>query len=276
MYVVALLLISNLLNAVPESRSGSILVTKFSEERLIMAADSRSTDNNGHRIDDSECKIHVIGKNLVFVAGGREHVDDARTHKTIVDATNIAISVRRSNSTASIEKVATLWGREMELALQDLGKLSRQALLGGLGKDQVVALGIFAGTEPDGRIAAYVVGINYDIVASIIVLTPHLQPLEHHTVVHFAHGTAEIDEFMKAETKRARDWKVKVTLELDSKHIVDREPFFLIAGVQAAIEWANDQTIGGDVDALILHKGGKIEWVQKKKNCYQAPDEPTH
>jgi hypothetical protein len=273
MYVIALLL---LLNALPESRSGSILATKFSDERIIMAADSRATDNNGHRIDDCDCKILIIGKSLVFVTGGRGHADDPRTHKTIVDATDIAMSVRRSNSTASIEKVATLWGQKMKLALGELGKLSREALLGGLEKDQVVALGVFAGTEPDGRISAYVLGINYEIDGGNIILTTHLQPVQHGTVAFFTHGTAELDEFMIAKTKRARDWNIRLMKELESKHIADYEPYRLIAGVQAAIEWANDEAIGGDVDALILHKGGKIEWLQKKKHCYESPKQSAH
>jgi hypothetical protein len=57
--------------------------------------------------------------------------------------------------------------------------------------------------------------------------------------------------------------------DLDSKHIVgtDREPYLLIGCVYAAIEWANDPEIGGDVDALMLHRGGRIEWLQEKKNC---------
>jgi hypothetical protein len=59
--------------------------------------------------------------------------------------------------------------------------------------------------------------------------------------------------------------------ELDSRHTTDQRPYFLVEGVKAAIKWANDEAIGGDVDALVLHKGGKIEWLQKKKNCYQSP-----
>jgi len=272
MYVAALIL---LLNALPESRRGSILATKFSDERLIMAADSKAIDNNGHRIDDCECKIHIIGKSLIFVTGGREHVDI--NNKTFLDATDIAVSVRRSNSTASIEKVATLWEQRMEMALEKLGKISRQILLGGLGKDQAVAVGVFAGTESDGRISLCMSEIGYDIVGGNVVLKTHLQMIEPPSIgSFFTHGAAFFNEFVIGKTQRARDWQIRLKQEIDSKHIVDYDPYFLIAGVQAAIEWANDEAIGGEVDALILHKGGKIEWLQKKKHCYHEPDQPAH
>lgn len=274
MYVIALILALTL-HPIPESRNGSILATYFSDERLIMAADSRATDNNGRRIDDCECKIRVIGRNLVFVGGGRQHVDNPRNHKIIVDATDIAISIRRSNPTASVKKVATIWGQRMKVALGELGKLNRKALLDGLEKGQPIAVGVFGGTESDGRISAYVVGITYDIVRDEIVLAADLRPIGFGTAVFFAHGIAEVDEFMIAKTERASAWNDRMFKEFAAKHIVDFAPYRLINAVQAAIAWANDESIGGDVDALILSKGGKIEWLQKKPHCHGDKTRPN-
>ena len=247
----------------------SILATKFSDDRIIMAADSRATDAKGHRIDDLECKIRVIDTNLVFVAGAKANV--SINNKTFLDADQIAVSVRQGNSTANIKTVATLWGQEMKSAFEKLGKLNRAGLLSMLEKNQAVALGVFAGTESDGHISVYFVEMGYDIVDGNIVFPTTVTPIEHGTGSFFFHGSAAFMEFVSGNTKRAQERRIRLAWELASKHVKDVEPAYLIAGVQAAIDWSNDEAIGGDVDALVLHKGGKIEWLQKKKTCYQPP-----
>jgi hypothetical protein len=271
MYVIALLL-TIALHPTPETRNGSILAADFSEERIVMAADSRATDNNGHRIDDAECKINVIANSLIFVAGGREHISEHNTGKTLVDATELAVSARRENPKASVEKVAMLWGEKMKASLGEIGKLNREALIGGLEYGQTtIALGIFAGAESDGRLSAYETDIDYAIVQREIILTAHPSPIPHDIQTFFHHGGVQFGEFIEDRTPRASAWRLKLRRELDSKHITDQAPYFLIEGVRAAIEWAHDEAIGGEVDALILHRGGKVEWLYKKKDCYHSP-----
>src|ERR1035438_3449090 len=89
----------------------SILATKFSDDRIIMAADSRATDAKGHRIDDLECKIRVIDTNLVFVAGAKANV--SINNKTFLDADQIAVSVRRgtvsTTSNARLGSSTQIW-----------------------------------------------------------------------------------------------------------------------------------------------------------------------
>jgi len=72
---------------------------------------------------------------------------------------------------------------------------------------------------------------------------------------------------LKGETRRAVERNSRLKKELKSRHITDYEPYRLIAGVEAAIEWSQNPAIGGPVDAVIIHKGGKIEWLQRKKSC---------
>jgi hypothetical protein len=260
MYVIALFL---LLHAPPESRSGTIIATKFSDERLIIAADSRVSDINGSLANERECKIHVIDKSLVFAGAGKQRI--IYDKKTFLDGTDIATRVRHSNSTASVGRVATLWAQQMKFVLGEVGASSREALLKGL-KTEIVVRGIFIGVAPKGRIAAYNAAIIYKLIGSKILLTSRVEPLGRGIRV-FSRDSAVFQEFLSHDTKRAVDWNTRLEKELDAKNIRDYDPYRLIAGVEATIQWANDETIGGDVDALIMYKGGKIVWLKKKKNC---------
>jgi hypothetical protein len=260
MYVIALLL---LLHVLPDSRSGSIAVTSVSDDRLIVAADSRATDDNGHRIDDLECKIHMVGKNLILIPLGKAHFGN------VLDGADLAHKIYSANPNANTEKIATLWGQQMQSGLEMIGKRSQKTLLGGLQKDDVVlALGIFAGADANGKISAYQSVIKYKVDGNKIILSNDTETLPQGTTTVFFHGRSEAQEFLSGKTKRAYDRNIELMEELESKHITDYVPYRLIAAVEAAIAWANDEAIGGNVDALILYKGGKIEWLQRKNNCY--------
>jgi len=269
MYLIALILMLHALpESLPSSRSGTIVALDFSNERLIIATDSRVTDDDGH-INDCECKIHIIGTGMVFAASGIQRQVDNSTHKTTFDAVHIAAEVRRSNSTASVEKVATLWASKVKSAIGELGERNRKAILGRLINDQFVVSGIFIGAESDGHIAAYNSEIRYDLIGETIVLTNVVGPIKH-GVSTFFHDGEFAQELFASKTKRAHDEAIRLSNRLNAKHIADPSPYFLVAGVEAAIKWKTDELIGGDVDALIVHKNGKIKWFKKKKNCDRA------
>jgi hypothetical protein len=264
MYFVALLFL--LLDVLPQSHDGSILAVDFSAERIILAADSRETYNTDDPPDNCKCKIHVIGKGLIFVAGGRDSIENLTTHKMIYDAADVASQVRRDNRTASVETVADLWVKRMGNILAEFAKNYRQALIGGLKKDQPIVDAIFTGTGVDGRISACRRFIAFEVTKDGgLSLIANGSGLGYDQGTFFDHGSASFNEFMAGRTDRARKEQTRVMHE----HAKDSEPYLLIAGVKAAILWSNDPEIGGSVDALILHKNGHIEWLQKKKSCHQ-------
>jgi hypothetical protein len=260
MYVMALFL---LLHALPQSQSGTIVATEFSDERLIIAADSRGTDEYGKPITNCNCKIHVIGESLVFVGAGKDSI--VYNGMNLVDGAAAAVRVRRDNKTASVERIAQLWAQQMKIDLGKVGTISREMLLKGLDTEMIVH-GIFGGIADHGGITAYNAAVVYKLSGDTVILSVKVEPLGH-GLRGFTNHTDLLQEFFGHNTKRGIDWNAKLEKELDAKHISDYEPYRLIAGVEAAIKWANDKRIGGDVDGLILNKGGKIVWVKKKKNC---------
>jgi hypothetical protein len=222
MFVVALLF---LLHVLPETQSGTIIATYLSDERLIAAADSRITDNVGRAINDSRCKINVLGANSVFIAGGRAHVVNAH-----IDAMEIAAESRRNNRLATTEMLARLWGSKMKSALAAFGDIDRQGLIGGL-KTKQVAMAIFARAEK-GRIVAYVSEIDYRLDGKKIVLWNETFPLTKGVVVPL-HGGAEVKEFFTGSSQRALDLQSKFTKEIEFTHAANPDPYRLIAAVQA-------------------------------------------
>ncbi len=260
MYVIALFL---LLQALPESRSGTIIATEFSNERLIIAADSRATNNDGEPISDCECKIHVIAKGLVFAGSGKQHID--YNGRTFLDGTDVAMRVRRNNRNASVQRVATLWAQQMKVGLSEVGTRSRENLLKDLDTETIVH-GIFGGVTANGSIAAYNAAVIYELSGEKLILSTRVETLGHGLKV-FSDHVDLFQEFFGHNTRRGIDWNTKLDKDLDAKHIIDHAPYRLIAGVEATIKWANDTYIGGDVDGMIIYTGGKITWVKKKDNC---------
>ena len=259
------------LNSLPQFQSGTIVALEFSEERLIIAADSRLTDDNGKPLNDCACKISVIDKSLIFAGTGKQHL--TYNGRTFIDGTDVAVRVRRNNKSASVKRIATLWAEQMKITLGEVGKSSREALLKNL-STEIIVRGIFGGVEADGRIAVYNTAVIYKLSGGSVILSTKFQSLGHDMEV-FGHDDL-FQEFFNMKTKRGIDWNMRLDKELDAKHIGDREPYRLIAGLEATIQWANDSFIGGDVDELILNKGGKMTWVKRKTNCAEAEQHHGH
>ena len=81
-------------------------------------------------------------------------------------------------------------------------------------------------------------------------------------------GAGGVSEFLANDTSRAN--KAHTAFERDFRHMsfADRYPAVMYAAVQAAVSWGDKETVGGEVDEVVLSRDEHLHWVHRKPGCY--------
>ena len=77
-------------------------------------------------------------------------------------------------------------------------------------------------------------------------------------------------EFLAGRTLRAKNAVAQFRKRFGDETAKDYQAHRMTAAVEAALKWApeTDFKVGGKVDSVILERGGKLRWIQRKSNCY--------
>ena len=77
-----------------------------------------------------------------------------------------------------------------------------------------------------------------------------------------------IGEFWQNQSVRSKEANARMQKSISKIQSPDIDLIKLRFAVQSAIDWSdNPNVIGGPLDILELKAGGKIHWIQRKKNC---------
>jgi hypothetical protein len=261
--------------SIAQERHGTIAVVLYDVKRLIIAADSRNNFGKGLGAsqNDLSCKIAALGKYSVFVASGLIGYDNAgprdqlETWRATDEARRVYARLVKKHGEWQdeyIDEFARSWGEVVQSRIADLasfapltvhmaavdGLLTTALTATGHGKNiQVILIQI---GNKDGKIQ----------VTTLHRIGPEVCP-------PCALGRGEIvTEFVELKTERARIEAQRLSRETIGLSDDEREIRRIIRLVDLTIRLLPENTdVGGPIDALELHAGEPLRWIQRKSEC---------
>jgi hypothetical protein len=250
---IALPLLFASLGALSQDQGGTIVVLIFSQNAMVIAADSRTSLGHG-TYDDSGCKIAELKGKYVVAGTGRAG------YKGGWDAIAVAQQLRNKDS---VKNIATNWAKELAaLNSRDAqaGKVNPENLARGSIYSAIVAG--FEGGEP--------ILYKADVVK---VLAKHgppsyradvgLLPIQDGKMLPL--GTTDIaKEFIDQKTPRSKQWGSEFDLTKPWNDIMVPMARKVIA---LTAQYSTDKgRVGGETDVIQVDALG-VHWLARKKLC---------
>jgi len=187
-----------------QTKSGTVIVLGFSDRKVVLAADSReSTDEGDYR--DEGCKISALENKLVFTASGKARIGDWEATSEARSALQ-AVGIRQNYTSEHLDTIATKWGTAAGRKI--IARLGSEKVKDG----QVLITGVFIGADDIGRtniaqqtIRARVSGGSVSFRKSPVV-NAYRTPIMNFTAIGEANIT---DEFKAAVSLRSKEWRAQ-------------------------------------------------------------------
>lgn len=279
-YAFALLLTtveSFALNTV-KTKSGTIVVFGVSKNKIIVAADSRSSGRNA--AGDHQCKIITLNDRTAFSSNGLAGVwVELQPHPSkqivLMDANGNARSAFAAVpeiENDSLRIVAQRWGQNVS---QDLNaaivKYGPNLVFGGRTENPILN-GYFFGLSAKGSFALYMENITRD--GNIVSFDPEPKAINlPDTVTYGGQGsfTDDVAELVQGKTDWAKREAITRQKKLGSASKDDRDVLFAVSLIQSVYD-ANPRSpiIGGPIDSLTITPAG-VRWHCQKKECQKSP-----
>jgi hypothetical protein len=245
---------------------GSLVVGMFSRkgEYIVVGAESRRSHLSGVETDDLGCKvISLDGKALFFDAGvtyikARAGLD--------WDTQSVARDVYQKSKTRAAAELSAAWADDARDWFSGWTPEAMQEFA--QGGDSIV-LGGFVTFTDRGIPAVWVQLISYSETDGVTA-EPASPPLSGIGMM-YGMATDVVQEFFDGKTERA----VRAFGPVGAVRRFGADPMVDAGVVKKAIQFAidhNDQDkteLGGPIDVAILRKNQTIEWVSRKKECYE-------
>ena len=259
--------------------SGTVIVLNFTEDKLIVAADSRGSHINRDRPpDDSQCKLAQFNHKLLFASTGaagyiRRDTRDTTPgwENTVVARDAVRETFKRQHGKIDIESASAAWAQKLisnwSVLYGNNRPLVIKAAEAGHG---VITAGFFAQAKKS-KIAWILALITFDSsraqpisalpVYELSFCWPCGQTTGHKIcaggeVAAATQFCSELDS-QKATVKGMRSQQSGWTAE----EILP----FRVAKMAAACDL--NGTIGGPIDAIEITTSGTIRWLRRKCNC---------
>lgn len=252
---------------------GSLVVFRYSKDKVIMAAESRRVDKTGQY--DDECKIFVLSDKVIFGFTGISNVSGIGPLPNFDALEDARAAVRHATTTLSgtglARNAARFWAGKMKQHMQNWPMGDLINVIRVMGGEPGLACGVFAASEPGGDISVYLarITVTYRPPQGIAIADEVDAGPRGNSVNTGVCGRDEIvREFVTGETERAREegkrwfeWRKKCPQDADAK-IASRL-------VQLTIELDHSGLVGGPIDSIELRRGGTPHWIQRKRQCPQ-------
>lgn len=277
--------------ALAQINLGTTVVVGYSKERIVVAADSRSTLSKEVHRDDA-CKITTLSDKLAFAAAGL--VSDSSEAIPIRWRFNLADEAKNSAARFGTvkppagetvtEAVADDWLANARIKLEQAARYEMPNWLStGVFPDGAVRfVGIFMGVEPDGKLSLVSESIyckKSTSAASPFGCEPedHIEwglgpgkfsyPLSDRLEFRAFGITTPTDEYIAGDGRRAgtewHHWEEN-KIRYPSTHTDAHRAIRL---VDLTIAYSPEKEyVGGSIDALELTKDG-FHWIARKPNC---------
>jgi hypothetical protein len=260
------------LDATVKTYSGTIVVFGLSKNKIVVAAESRST---GEEPGDHQCKIITLDDRSVFASHGladawMEPISRPSKRIVLMDANKearIAFGSVPLIADDSLRKVALQWGRNVSHKLN--AAIARYGALPVLGNrsDDPILNGYFFGMSPKGlvlymeRIPRHGKGVSFDPEPQAIELSD--------TMKYSGHGLFSdiIAELAQGRTNWAKGEAIRRQSRLGTAPEDDRDVLTAVSLIQSVLDAHHDsKEVGGPIDSLTITPVG-LRWYSQKKEC---------
>lgn len=255
--------------AVGQVKTGTVVVVYFTQDKIIMAADSRGllgevTPSN------SECKIAALNRQVVFgssqVIGVGSPPVGLRPWKN-TDEAHTAYNNTPGETPKSVEAIAYRWANSISYYFQSFYFAAPGAVQQAQ-KDGLLTQAYFAGLDSDGKLSLYFVKITFD-ATNPLPINFGVQKIEKCLLNDFCFigETEVVSEFLGLTSDRAKreaaTWKPAKGFAPS-----DYDLLRTIRLVDLTITYHQGiKDVGGPIDAVQLNGDGSLRWFARKRNC---------
>lgn len=270
--IVCLLFLAVIDTASAQDRSGTIIIVAGSQNKIVMAADSRESmirRNGSKSIDDTECKIVTLPRKLVFAPAGRVGHKNTTDPTLSWDSYDIARDAAKTVeiSGGSIEATAHLWADKVA-AMHDQD-LARAVITSNKASDNIIEYAFFAGFEGGIPLVYRTIIFKNKESTGPKYLKITDGPLKMAEWRFYRIGVFDIaDEFSAQQSDRAISWLATFR----SEHPAEAPWETLLSPLSERIIQLTDlyssekDSVGGPIDVIEIGPDGN-QWVRKKQNC---------
>jgi hypothetical protein len=259
-----------------DTNYGSIAVIYFTQEKIVVAADSRATHPGSSVLDNSECKIAAFKDQVVFVSGGAARYipldpgDPVPARSNLTDARSAYEKIVKHwrTSRGHVQDLGDEWGKVVSAHFESMFTFHRgdffEAVRRGNGHLTGAENG---GLDRNGELVLFQTLVVYDgsqshpATYSTTAISPSSCP---HSFCAVGNA-AEFREFIDLTSERAKNeiesWKPGA-----NANPADYDILRTIRLVDLVIRYGGND-VGGKVDAVQLDRNGSIRWFARKDNC---------
>lgn len=257
-----------------EVKRGSSVLAMYSQkgDYVVVAAESRNVDKTHKFVDDRACKIISLGDDTVFFETGIPVIGVLRG--TNWNAQSVARSVYRRSKVHDPKDLSIAWGNG---ALKWFYGQAPQDLKSITDPDGGIVTGGFISFAKADIVPIQTQTIFYSASANTIRSGPEGDPPHLGQIVMSGVAKELISEFFKGNTVRA----AIAFGPIGTLRRIGEDPTIDASLAKKAIQFAVDYStgpdhdeIGGPIDVAIVRENLSIEWVSRKKECYEQDQKP--
>lgn len=259
--------------------SGTVVIIGYSKQKVVVAADSRESNDQGAYLDEA-CKIAALNSKFIFTAAGR--AKSIRQETILWDATREARAALAATERIAGEKpgdfqdrIAARWGI---LLAKNIGEHIQADEARSLTDDEILVNGLLIGIDEVQRIH-----ISHEIMrARIIEAVPKIvidpvKVVNMPDTITFS-GLSEDDifaEFQAGKSDRSGKWQHQIPAYAKQHGIKDRDMAKAMLLVDLTGTYGKERVpknpaihlVGGKIDAVELTISSGIQWIQRKSQC---------
>jgi hypothetical protein len=253
-----------------EMERGTLLVVYFSQDKIVLAADSLTLiKGGGTEKREYSCKIAALGKNTLFAAAGRTGYRKEGPADPVPDWTAIGEAQRiyTQHPTEPPEILSDYWEQALIanlIAQLKSSSTGRQIVEDDAARhERILTSGLFLYAPPHGDFQSKLSRVTYprrnffeakygDIPTSYLALG---EP----------NAVRIVLEYVSLQSDRAKEEAEEWNQQQQSLK-GDKEALRAKRLVELAIKHDQSGEIGGEIDVAILRKNGTVEWAANP-NC---------
>jgi hypothetical protein len=196
------------------------IIVDFTEDRIIIAADSRAIDSQKQAPRDDYCKLTVVGNNILFASAGNTAYlpHDSSDLAPEWHAENDATRAFETASNHDLQSMGMNWATSVANHFKFLYSINPRKVEEDVARQNGgFVLGLFAGTDTSGALAVYQVSIFWDNWNKNISVLPLFLPIQARIETlspQIYSPNATTQELITGQTERAKhateEWKKRV------------------------------------------------------------------
>ena len=255
-------------------KSGTIVLTFYTKEKVVFAAESRlKLTGTSVEYREDACKVRAVQKKFIFATSGLNGYEHVYGHGVSWDgygAPARLVDQVPDSAPDPVKALARLWAEWMEEHITDELTRNPGPILRGK-KTDALNHAMFAGLNRQGEIVMYSVHFRCACSAGPKRAVFEIEQESPKSGAMGGFGTEEatdvVDELLSRKSERARleiaGWKTR----LAGMSSAEREGAMTVWAADFVIRNTSSKDIGGPVDAVEMSSSGAVRWIQRKPNC---------